>query len=121
MQQHDVDDTMTRKSNLEKAYPPNTPGARELKMTFNSRPQQWRTIVKDWEKKCVAVTKQQRCVHKDMLHQPLNTNSLRDDTMHMVFEGESAVKLHAKNVEVWTSANGNPRQERSHDGESSQS
>ena len=30
----------------------------------------------------------------------------------MVFEGEPAVKLHAKNVKVGTSANGNPRQEK---------
>ena len=43
-----------------------------------------------------------------------NINSLRDmrdNTTHMVFEGEPAVKLHAKNVEVGTSANGNPRQD----------
>ena len=29
----------------------------------------------------------------------------------MVFECEFAVKLHANDVEVWTSANGNPRQD----------
>ena len=47
-----------------------------------------------------------------MLHQPQNTNSLRDtgdDTTYMVFEGEPAAKLHTYNVEVVTSANGNPR------------
>ena len=40
---------------------------------------------------------------QDTLHQPQKTNSLRetgDNTMHMVFEGEPAVKLHTKNVKV---------------------
>ena len=40
-------------------------------------------------------------VHKDTLHQPQNTTSERDkgdNATHMVFEGEPAVKLHAKNV-----------------------
>ena len=32
----------------------------------------------------------------------------------MVFKGEPAVKLHAKNVEVRTGANGNPRQDQVH-------
>ena len=43
-----------------------------------------------------------------------NTNSLRDtgeNTMHMFFEGEPAVKLQAKNVKVGTSANGNATQD----------
>ena len=47
-----------------------------------------------------------------MLHQSQYTNSLRDtrnNTMHMVFEGELAVKLHAKDVKVGTSANKNTR------------
>ena len=37
-----------------------------------------------------------------MFHQPHNTNSLRDtghNTMHMVFEGELALKLHVKDVD----------------------
>ena len=47
--------------------------------------------------------KQHRGVHKDTLHQPQNTNSLidtGDNTVHMVFEAENAVKLHEKNVKV---------------------
>ena len=43
-----------------------------------------------------------------------NTNSLRHEshnTTHMVYEDELAVKLHAKDVEVGTSANGNLRQD----------
>ena len=53
---------------------------------------------------------------QDTLHQPQNTNSLRDtrdDTKHMVIEGEPAVEHHTKNVEIGTSANGNPRQDQS--------
>ena len=52
--------------------------------------------------------------HKDTMYKPQNTNYLRDtrdNTTHMVFEGEPAVKLHSENVEVGTSANGNPRQD----------
>ena len=55
----------------------------------------------------------QRCL-QDMLHQPQNTSSLRDtrnSISHMVFESESVVKLHAMDVEVGTSANGNHRQD----------
>ena len=75
----------------------------KLKITFGSRLPHRRTKLKDWENKCIVATKQHRGVHKDTLHQPQNTNSLRDpgdNTTHMVFEGESAVKLHAKNVKV---------------------
>ena len=44
--------------------------------------------------------------HKYTVHHPQTTNSPRDtvnNTLHMVFEGELAVKLHAKDVEVRTS------------------
>ena len=50
-----------------------------------------------------------------MFHQPQNTNSLRDTgntTTHMVFECERAIKLHAKDVEVGTSSDRNPRQDK---------
>ena len=98
MQKHDVDDTTIKKSDQAK------PGHRihlsleKLKMTFRSRPPHRRTILKDWENKCTVATKQQRDVHKDTLHLPQNTNSLRDardNTTHMVFEGEFSVILHA--------------------------
>ena len=65
-----------------------------------------------------------RVVHKDMLHQSQNTNSLRDtrdNTTHMVFECELAAKLHAKNIAVGTSANGNPLTRPSHLGVGTQS
>ena len=66
------------------------------------------------ENKCRIATKQHRAVQKETLHQHRNTNSLRDakdNTTHVVFEGELAVKLHTSNVEVGTSANGNHRQD----------
>ena len=87
----------------------------KLKMAFNSRPPHMRTILKDWENKCIVATKQHRGVHKDTLHHPQNTNSLSDtgnNTTHMVFEGEPAVKLHAKNVKVGASKNINPSQDK---------
>ena len=86
----------------------------KLRMRFRSRPPHWRTILEDWENKCILATKQHRGVQKDTLHQPQNTNSLRDtrdNTTHMFSEGELAVKLHAKNDEVGTCANGSPRQD----------
>ena len=79
----------------------------KLQMTFNSRLLHRRTILKDWENKCIIATKQHRGVYKDTLHQPQNTNSLRDsgvDTMHMVFEGDHAVYLYTRIVEVGTIA-----------------
>ena len=66
----------------------------------------------DWENKCIIAMKQHTGIHKDMLCQAQNTNSLRDigdDTMHMVIKGEPAVKLHTKNVKVGTSTNGKPQ------------
>ena len=50
----------------------------KLKLTFSSRPPPRRTILKDLENKCIIAMKQHRGVHKDMLHQPQNTISLRD-------------------------------------------
>ena len=75
-------------------------------------------MLKDWENKCIdsiVATKQHWGDHKDTFHQLQNTNSLRDTRdhiTHMVFEGEPAVKLHAKNVMVETNANGNITQEK---------
>ena len=83
----------------------------KLKITSISRPPHRSATLKDLENKCIVATNQHRGIHQYTLHQPQNTNSLRDkgdDTMHMVFEGEPAVKLHTKNVEVRTSSNGNP-------------
>ena len=95
-------------------WSPNTPGARESEEDIQQQTPNRRTILKDWENKCIAATNQHRGVHKGTLHQPQNTNSLRDtgdNAMRMVFEGEPTVKLHAKNVEVGTRANGNSRED----------
>ena len=86
----------------------------KLKMTFSSRPPHRRIILKDGENICIVATKQHRSVLEHKLHQPQNTNSLRDtedNSTHMVFEGEPAVELHANNVKVGTSSNGNLRQD----------
>ena len=56
----------------------------KLKMAFSSRLQNWRTILMDWENKCIVATKQHRGVHKDSLYQPRNTNSLRDTAHALV-------------------------------------
>ena len=113
MQQHDVDDTTIRTSTQGTAWPPNTPDAREAEdYIFSSRPHPG---VQDWENKGIVATKQHGGIRKDKLHQPQNTNSLRDtglNTKHKVVEGEPAVILHAKNVNVGTIAEmGNPRQD----------
>ena len=79
--------TTTRKSDQGKAWSLNTPALKKLKMTFSSRSQNWRTILKDYENKCRVATKQHRLIHKDTFLQPQNTNSLRDtgdNTTHMV-------------------------------------
>ena len=90
MQQHAVDDTTSIKFDQSKARPPNTPGAREAEddIYSSSRPPHRRTILKVWENKCIVTTKQYRGVHRDTLHQPQNTNSLRDtedNTTNIVF------------------------------------
>ena len=63
----------------------------KLKMSFSSRPPHQRTILKDWdwENKWIV-----------------SLRDTGDNTTHMVFEGESAVKLHAKNVKLGTRVNG---------------
>ena len=114
MQQHDVDDTTTRKSDWGKAWRPNTPGAREAKDDIQQQTPIPENSTQDWKNKCIVAMKQRRGVQKDTLHQPQNTNSLRDmrdNTTHMVFGGEPAEKLHTKNIDAGPSANGNPRQD----------
>ena len=54
-----------------------------------------------------------RSVFKYTIHQPQNTYSLRDtgnNTTHMVFEYDLAIKLHTTTVEVGTSSDRNHRQ-----------
>ena len=83
--------------------------------TFSSRPPHRRTILKDWENKCIHGSNEatQRCPQRQV--SPTSKyQSLRDtgdNTTPMVFEGEPALKLQAKNVKVGTSSNGNLRQD----------
>ena len=115
MQQHDVDDTTTRKSDQGNVWQPNTPGAREAEDDIQQlAPTPENNTQGLGEQMYRIATKQHRGVYKGTLQQPQNSNSLRDtgdDTMHMVFEGEPAVKFHAMNVKVGTSTNGNRRQD----------
>ena len=120
---------MTSMTQLQESLISAKPGHRmhlalkKLKMTFSSRSPHRRTLLKVWENKCIVATKQYRgtdgrgaiiiiiIIKRDKvtLHQLQNTNSLRDtgdNTTDMVFEDEPAVKLHAKNDRVGTSANG---------------
>ena len=115
VQQHDVDNTMTRKFDQGKAWPLNKPGVREDEDDIQQQTPHQKTILKDWENKCIVATKQHRDFHQETLHQPQKIISLRNtgdnNTKHMVFDGEPAVKLHAKNVKVGTSANWTARQD----------
>ena len=114
MQQHDVDDTTTRKSDQGKAWPPNTPGAQEAEDDIQQKTPTPENNTEGLGDKCLVATKQHRGIHKETLHQPQNTISLRDtrdNTTRIVFEFEPTVKLHSKNVEVETSGDGNPRQD----------
>ena len=78
---------------------------KKLEMTFSRRPH---TLENNTQ-----VLGEQRHGNNEATQrcQPKNTNSMRDTTTHMVFEGEPAVKHIAKNIEVGTSANSNPRQD----------
>ena len=88
----------------------------KLKMTFRSRLPHLRTILEDCYNTCLVAMKQHLGVRKDTFHKPQNTIYLRDtgdksdNTTHMVFEGEPAIKLHSQNVEVGTNTNGNTKQ-----------
>ena len=66
---------------------PNKPGNQEAE-------ENQRTILNDWENKCIIATKEHSGVHKYTFHQPQISNN----ATHMVFKGELSVKLRAKDV-----------------------
>ena len=111
MLQHDVNDTATRNSDQGKAWPPNTPGAQEAEDDIQQQtptPKNNTHGLGDQIHSSNEVTKVHNEVH---IHQFQNTIFLRDTrdiTTHMVFEDKLVVKLHAKNIEVGTIANGTP-------------
>ena len=86
MLQHDVDDTATRKSDQGKAWPPNTPCAREAE---DDIPQQTPTPENNTrglgEQMHCNKEATQKCTQRHT-SQPPNTNSMgdtREDTAHM--------------------------------------
>ena len=114
MQQHDVDDTKTKKYDQDKAWPPDTPDAREAEDDIHQQTQIPENNTQGFREQIHSSNEAaQRCPQRHAL-EPQNTNSLRDtgdNTTNMIFEGEPAVKLHAKNVKVGNSSNGNRRQD----------
>ena len=103
---------MTRNADLRQSWPLNTPGDQEaeddiqqLTLTPESNTQELREQMQNSKEAT------QRC-QRYTFHQSQNTNySLThtgNNTTHMVFEGEVAVKLHAKDVEVATNSDKNP-------------
>ena len=57
VQPHDIDDTTTRNSDRDKAWPPNTPHLQEAEGGLSSWPPHQRTILKDWKNKCKIAMK----------------------------------------------------------------
>ena len=108
---HDVDNTTTRNFDHDKAWPPNTPYTQEAEGDSHQLTPTPENNTRRFGEQ-MHNSKEHRFAHEDTLHQPQNKNSLGDtrrNTAHMVFEGEFAVKLYAKGVEVWTNANRIPQ------------
>ena len=102
------------KHTVGKVIPHMNQALEKLKMTFSSRPPDRRKILQDLESKCIVATKQHRGVHKDALHQLQNTNSLnvtRNNTRHLVFEGELAINFTSKMSRLRLAKMETPRQD----------
>ena len=98
---------MTRKFDRGKSWPPNTPGAREAEDDIKQQTPTPENNTQGFEEHMDSGNEATEVSTKiNKLHQPQNTNSLRDTrentAAHMIFEGEPAIKLHAKNIEVRT-------------------
>ena len=97
-----------------KAWPPNTPGPQEAEGDIQQQtptPENNTQGLGEQMQNSNEVT--QRCPQISF-HQPQNITSMRYtgyNTMHMVFKGELAVKLHSKDVEVGTSTDRNLKQD----------
>ena len=66
MPQNVVDDTMTRNSDQGKAWPPNTPGAREAENYIQQQTSTPENNTQELGEQCIEATKQHRGVHKNM-------------------------------------------------------
>ena len=111
VQQHDVDDTTTRKSDQGKDLPPNSPGAREAENDIQHRTPTLENNTQGLGKQMHSSNDAtQRCPQRHA--SPTSKYQFFErHERHMVFESKLAVKPHAKNIEVGTSANGNPRED----------
>ena len=78
MQQHDVDNTTTRKSDHDKARPPNTPDAQEAEDGIQKQIVTPETNTQGLGEQIRSSIEQHKGVHRDTLDQPQNTNSLID-------------------------------------------
>ena len=90
-----------RNTDRNKVWPPNTPGAQEPEGDIQQLTPTPENNTQGLGEQMQNSNEVHRGVHKYTFNQPQNTNSLRDtgnNIMHMVFEGELAVKLHAKDV-----------------------
>ena len=102
-QQHDADDTTPRNSETQ---PPDTPSAQEAERDIQQltpTPENNTHGLAEQMQNCNEVT--QRCP-QIYICGPQNTNSLRktgNNTTHMAFECQLAVKLHAKDVKYCNS------------------
>ena len=109
MQQQDVDDTTTIISYQDKAWPPNAPGAREAEYDIQRQtPTPENNTQGLGEPMHNSNEAAQRCPQR---HASPTSKYHFFERHEMVFKCELAVKLHAKNVEVGTSSNGNHRQD----------
>ena len=111
-QHHEHFDDMIRNSDQDKAWPPNTPGAREAEgdiQQLTPTPENNTQGLGEQMHNSNDVT--QRCPQR--LASPTSNYQFceRYNTTHMVIEGEINVKIHAKDAEVGLCANGNPRQD----------
>ena len=114
VQQHDVDDTTTRKSDQGKAWSPTTRGARVAEDDIQEQsptPENNTHGLEERMHSCNEATQRSPQRHASPTSNYQFLRDTRDNTAHMVFEGEPAVKLQSKNIEVGTRANGNPIQD----------
>ena len=107
MQQHDVDDTTTRKTDQARPGHQIHMALEKLKI---SKENKGLGLGEEMQSSNEATQRYlQRQASPTSKYQLFERHGRQYH--HMVFEGEPAVKLHTMNVAVVTSSNGNPRQD----------
>ena len=77
--QHYIDDTTTRNTDQDKAWPPNTPEAQEAEGNIQQlTPIPENNVQGIGEQMQISNKVTQSCSHNIRIHQPQTTNSLRD-------------------------------------------